>query len=121
MEMHPTPGAQAHFAYSTTLRRHSLPHDEAFPGRESVRYAVTDQDSAGLWDRLLGMVKGKSGGSPEENGYIPVAKTEQTPSATYATYHADVRYYFASVAHLLFLRNFPRTSSNNSGHLRPMA
>ena len=98
MEMHPTPGAQAHFAYSTTLRRHSLPHapphGEAFPGRESVRYAVTDQGSAGLWDRLLGIVKGKSGGSPGGNGYIPVAKTEQTPSATYATYHPDVRYLF---------------------------
>ena len=97
MEMHPTPGAQAHFAYSTTLRRHSLPptspHSEAFPGRESVRYAMADQGSAGLWDKLLGIVKGKSGGSPEENGYIPVAKTEQTPSATYSTYHADVRYF----------------------------
>ncbi|KAH9036226.1 calcium-transporting ATPase [Lactarius pseudohatsudake] len=93
MEMQPNPGAQAHFAYSTTLRRHSVPptppHGAAFPALESIRYAVTDQSPAGLWDRLLSMVKGKSGGSPEENGYIPVAKTEQTPSATYSSYDVD--------------------------------
>ena len=95
MEMQPTPGAQAHFAYSTTLRRHSLPptspHSTAFPALESIRHAVTDQSSAGIWDRLLRTVNGKSGGSPEENGYLPVAKTEQTPSATYSSYEADVR------------------------------
>jgi len=85
---------------SITLRRHSLPptsvtspRGEAFPGRESVRYAVTDQGPVGLWDKVLGIVKGKSGGSPEENGYIPVAKTEQTPPATYATYHPDAHGY----------------------------
>ena len=93
IELHPNPNAQAHFAYSTTLRRHSLPptspHGEDLPG---VSHAATDQGSAGLWDQLLGVVKGKSGGSPEENGYIPVAKTEQTPSAIYSTYHVDVRY-----------------------------
>ncbi|KAH9174469.1 calcium-transporting ATPase [Lactarius sanguifluus] len=93
MEMQPNPGAQAHFAYSTTLRRHSVPptppHGAAFPALESIRYAVTDQSPAGLWDRLLSMVKGKSGGSPEENGYMPVAKTEQTPSATYSSYDVD--------------------------------
>ena len=111
MEMHPTPGAQEHFAYSTTLRRHSLPpalpHGEAFPGRESIRYAV-DQGTAGLWDRLVGIVKGKNGGSPEENGYIPVAKTEQTPSATYSTYHADVCNFFLRLRPPLFLIFLPK-------------
>ncbi len=97
MEMQPTPGAQAHFAYSTTLRRHSVPPTPppgaAFPALESIRYAVTDQGPAGLWDRLLRIVRGNGGGSPEENGYIPAAKTEQTPSATYSSYDADVRYF----------------------------
>ncbi|KAF8262296.1 Ca-transporting ATPase [Lactarius quietus] len=91
IEMQPAPGAQAHFAYSTTLRRHTLPptspHSSAFPALESIRHAVTGP--AGLWDRLLSTVKGKSGGSPEENGYLPVAKTEQTPSAIYSSYHVD--------------------------------
>lgn len=93
MEMQPTPGAQAHFAYSTTLRRHSAPvtspHGATFPALESIRHAVTDQSPAGLWDKLLRTVTGKSGGSPEENGYLPVAKNEQTPSATYSSYDSD--------------------------------
>ena len=117
MEMHPTPGAQEHFAYSTTLRRHSLPpalpHGEAFPSRESVRYAV-DQGTAGLWDRLVGIVKGKNGGSPEENGYIPVAKTEQTPSATYSSYHADVCNFFAFTP-----SSFPNLPSKGRCHTIP--
>ena len=95
IEMQPAPGAQAHFAYSTTLRRHNVPptspHGTAFPALESIRHAVTDQGPTGLWDRLLSTVKGKSGGSPEENGYLPVAKSEQTPSATYSSYDAEVR------------------------------
>jgi Ca2+-transporting ATPase len=95
MELQPTPGAQAHFAYSTTLRRHTAPptspHGTTFPALESIRHAVTDQSPAGLWDRLVSTVTGKSGGSPEENGYLPVAKNEQTPSATYSSYDPDVR------------------------------
>lgn len=106
MEMQPTPGAQEHFAYSTTLRRHTAPltspHATTFPALESIRHAVTDQSPAGLWDKLVRTVTGKSGGSPEESGYLPVAKNEQTPSATYSSYDADVRSFFAS-ATLLFL------------------
>ena len=105
MEMQPTPGAQEHFAYSTTLRRHTAPltspHGTTFPALESIRHAVTDQNPAGLWDKLVRTVTGKSGGSPEESGYLPVAKNEQTPSATYSSYDADVRSF--SPLTLLFL------------------
>jgi hypothetical protein len=51
---------------------------------------MTDQSPAGVWDRLVSTVTGKSGGSPEENGYLPVAKNEQTLLATYLSYDADV-------------------------------
>lgn len=78
MKMQPAPSAQVHFAYSPTLRwLRVLPtshHGTAFPTLESTRHAVAGQGSAGLWDRLLSTVKGKSGESPEKMGTCPLLR-----------------------------------------------
>jgi Ca2+-transporting ATPase len=60
---------------------------------EGIRSAVTEQGPSGIWDRLVGLVKGiKQGSSPEQNGYELAPKAaEQTPSAKYASYTAEVR------------------------------
>ena len=101
-EPQPTPDAQAHFAYSTTLRRHHLdgplnlgtPHSSTFPGLESLRSAVTDEGPSGLWDRLVKSVTGRAGQS-SENGYTSVPTGEQrqqeTPSARYVNHTVEVR------------------------------
>lgn len=60
---------------------------------ESIRTAVAEQGPSDIWGRLVALVKGiKHGGSPEENGYELAPKVaEQTPSAKYASYTAEVR------------------------------
>jgi hypothetical protein len=63
------------------------------PDLDSIRTAVTEQGPSGVWDRLVGLVKGiKPGGSPEQNGYeLAPRAVEQTLSAKYASYTAEVR------------------------------
>ncbi|KAI0302439.1 calcium-transporting ATPase [Multifurca ochricompacta] len=81
MEMQPTPGAQAHFAYSTTLRRHSI-GNYTFCGNRTGSFSI--------WNRFLRMVGvEKDDAHLEALGYIPPSKVEQTPSAKYSTYDAD--------------------------------
>jgi Ca2+-transporting ATPase len=64
-----------------------------FPGFESIRSAVIEQGPSGIWDRLVGLVKGVThGGSPDQNGYELAPKVaEQSPSAKYSSYEAEVR------------------------------
>jgi P-type Ca2+ transporter type 2C len=95
--MHPTPGAQAHFSYSTTLKRHGIgpnnQHSSTLPTLDGIRSAVTEQGPSVVWNKMVSLVKGvKDGGSPEENGYMPAPKAEQTPSAKYSCYDAEVRF-----------------------------
>jgi P-type Ca2+ transporter type 2C len=95
-DMHPTPGAQAHFSYSTTLKRHGIssntPRSPNFPTFDSIRSAVTEQGPSALWSKLVSLVRGvNDGGSPEQNGYLPTPKTEDTPSAKYSCFDAEVR------------------------------
>ncbi|KAI0264186.1 hypothetical protein BC834DRAFT_924730 [Gloeopeniophorella convolvens] len=96
--MHPAPGAQAHFAYSTTLRRHNVdgsgatPASAAFPAFESIRSAVAEEGPSRLWDRLVGLVRGsRDGAAAAENGYAPLPKAEdeETPAAKYASVPAE--------------------------------
>ncbi|KAL7277662.1 hypothetical protein ACG7TL_008591 [Trametes sanguinea] len=63
-EPQPTiPDASAHFAYSTTLRRHTLegplglPHPSAgVPSLEELRTAVQAEGARGLWERTVGRI-----------------------------------------------------------------
>jgi hypothetical protein len=94
-EMQPIPDAERHFGSSSSFRRHpSLSGPMA--DLESIRSAVTEQGPSGVWDRLVGLVKGvKHGGSPEQNGYELAPKAvEQTPSAKYASQTVEVRLFF---------------------------
>ncbi|TFY56414.1 hypothetical protein EVG20_g8929, partial [Dentipellis fragilis] len=90
----PTPDAQAHFAYSTTLRRQPAegpfgmtPHSASFPGIESLRSTVRQEGAAGLWERLVNVVKGRPDDIDRlESAYAAMPKEEQaeTPSARFA-------------------------------------
>ena len=91
-EMQPIPDAERHFGSSSSFRRHGGASGP-IADLESIRSAVTEQGPSGIWDRLVGLVKG--GGSPEQNGYELAPKAaEQTPSAKYASYTAEVRSLF---------------------------
>jgi P-type Ca2+ transporter type 2C len=95
--MQASPGAQAHFSYSTTLKRHgvgpSTPRSSTLPTFDGIRAAVTDQGPSSIWDKLISLAKGATNrGKPEENGYIPVPRGDQTPAAKYSCYDVEVRF-----------------------------
>jgi len=92
--MQPIPDAERHFEYSTSFRRQTS-LSGPIADLDGIRSAVTEQGSSGIWDRLVGLVKlVRHGSSPEQNGYEPAPKVaEQTLSAKYASYTAEVRSY----------------------------
>lgn len=96
--MQPIPDAERHFGSSSSFRRHTSVSGP-MADLESIRTAVTEQDPSGIWGKLVGLVKGiKSGGNPEQNGYELAPKVaEQTPSAKYASYTAEVRPFIRTV------------------------
>jgi len=98
-------------------------HGTGFPDFESIRSAVAEDGPSGVWDRLVGFVKGvKFGGTPEENGYELAPKVDQTPSAKYSSYDAAVRSFpVPSPQCPPKQRVHGRTSSPNSGPPLPMA
>ncbi|KAI0314585.1 Ca-transporting ATPase [Amylostereum chailletii] len=82
--------APAHFAYSTTLRRHPDEHFDILSPHSARLPALEAQ--AGLWDRIVEMVTGrKDRADAAENGYAPVPKAEQqdTASARFSGYTAE--------------------------------
>ncbi|THH18312.1 hypothetical protein EW146_g2633 [Bondarzewia mesenterica] len=95
-ELQPTPDAQSHFAYSTTLRRHQpqgslgmgTPRSSTFPGLESLRSAVAEEGPSGLWNKLVSLWKGRSREDSSRNGYAAVStgdeRQQETPSARFA-------------------------------------
>jgi hypothetical protein len=121
-EMQPNPDAQRHFGSSTSFRRHarntSNPQNTTF---ENIRSAVMEEGASGVWERLVGLVKGvKYGGTPEENGYELASKVDQTPSSKYSSYDAEVRFF--PLRYPSSLRKVRcRTSSPSSEPLVPMA
>jgi len=86
-------------------------------------HSATEQGPSGIWDRLVSLFKGvKYWGTPEENGYELAPKVvEQTPSAKYSSYTAEVRLFFShcNISVLTVVRR--RTSSPNSAPPLPMA
>jgi hypothetical protein len=91
--MQPTPDAQRHFEYSTSFRRHGGVSNSQNTAFESIRSAVIEEGPSGIWDRLVGLTKGvRYGSTPEENGYELASKVDQTPSAKYSGYDAEVRF-----------------------------
>ena len=90
--MQPIPDAERHFGSSSSFRRHASVSGP-IADLESIRSAVTEQGPSGIWDRLVGLVKGiNHRDSPEQDGYELAPKAaEQSHSAKYASYTAEVR------------------------------
>lgn len=101
-EPRPTPDADQHFAYSTTLRRHH--HEGSLSGRVSVdgfKDILANEGAAGLWSRAVSHVTGqaRSDYAAMENGYAPVQshpdaaereqKSKDTPSSRFAHLSAE--------------------------------
>jgi Ca2+-transporting ATPase len=90
-----TPNVEAHFAYSTTLRRH---HTE-FTALQSPAHfaAAVNAEATGLWSRLINTVSGRQELEGElENGRPKYTALEQegrsdTLSAKFAHYSVQVR------------------------------
>jgi P-type Ca2+ transporter type 2C len=94
-EPQPTPDADQHFAYSTTLRRHqregSLLQNPTAAGFQNMANDLRSEGVAGLWRSVVHTITGRSVGQDNtlENGYAPL-RTEvevahkDTPSARFA-------------------------------------
>lgn len=92
------PDADAHFAYSTTLRRHHPEGLLIFPPTprshiDEFGQSVSEEGPVGLFQRAVYFAKSYFPGS-EENEYerLPVHRDEQkdTPSARFAHYSIEV-------------------------------
>ncbi|KII95488.1 hypothetical protein PLICRDRAFT_96597 [Plicaturopsis crispa FD-325 SS-3] len=91
----PTPGADQHFAYSSTLRRHSV------EGRRSWGSELAEAGPVGLWQKAVDLVTGSSAeerlesGNGQPNGYALVAREEHrdTPSAYFAHQTAEATFH----------------------------
>jgi P-type Ca2+ transporter type 2C len=111
-EPQPTPEAQAHFAYSTTLRRHR--REDSF-GKMGVREADTDVQS--LWTKAIGYITGQEGERYErlENGHAEPPSTYEerrnTFSARFAHSTVEVCYTY-SVYHKFVSRSLGRGDTN---------
>ena len=98
-EMQPVADAERHFGSSSSFRRHGASagpiasQNSGFPVFDTIRSAVVEEGPSGIWDNLVGLVKGvKHGNGPEQNGYELAHKLpEQTASAKYSSYEAEVR------------------------------
>ncbi len=94
--------ASAHFAYSTTLRRHhpegplgfpQTPHGASLPTLHELRSVAAEEGPTGLWQRAVGTVKSSFPSSGSGNyERIPSHKEEhrETPSARFAHFSVDV-------------------------------
>ena len=102
-EPQPTPDASAHFAYSTTLRRHhtldgyggAQGHTaNGVPMFTELRTVVTEEGAGGLWERVTQLVRapfGGRGGSSGDYERIPTMEEKKdTPSARFVFYSIEV-------------------------------
>lgn len=95
-----TEDASAHFAYSTTLRRHSveaghgLGHGDT-PSKLQNIGRIVGQEGAGLLDRFISSVAGPSSegrrADETDSPRHPEKLHEETPSSIYAHYSIEVR------------------------------
>lgn len=75
-DVHPrfqaTPGADAHFAYSTTLRRHHV--DGAALSTPKGLAAAVNAEASSLWSRMINFISGRT-----TNDYQPLTNGSDTP------------------------------------------
>lgn len=95
-EPQPTPDAEQHFAYSTTLRRHHHERSlsQTVEGIQNLASELRSEGPAGLWQRAVIAVTGQPSDNIDilENGYAPLGTEREalrdTPSARFA--HSSV-------------------------------
>jgi P-type Ca2+ transporter type 2C len=89
----PTPNAESHFAYSTTLRRHQSEGAAALKS-PAVFAAAVNAEASSLWTRLVDTVTGRQTNEYQrvENGTSSATKADakDTASAKFAHYPVDV-------------------------------
>jgi hypothetical protein len=102
--LRPTPDAEAHFAYSTTLRRHQS-EASALASPAHLASAVNAEASS-LWSRAVGAITGQRqddhGGGMENGRTSPAAQREEkkdTASARFAHYSVEVCFISLLYAH----------------------
>ncbi len=82
--LRPTPDAESHFAYSTTLRRHHSEARAASLASPAVFAAAVNAEATSLWTRLVNTITGKS-----TNEYQAVENGRNTPPITQRTESKD--------------------------------
>ena len=121
-EPQPTPDADQHFAYSTTLRRHqrerslSILQNPTAAGIQNMASELRSEGFTGLWQRALRAVSGWTADQADtmENGYIPItaeveAAQKETPSTRFAhrTVEDTLAHFQASPDHGLSSSQIP--------------
>ena len=95
-----TPDASAHFAYSTTLRRHHVEQPLAHPPTlGEIRNVVAEEGPSGLWQRLVQTFEGLFSKEDSRGDYerLPSQKeSKDTPSARFA--HCSIEVSSAFIA-----------------------
>ena len=97
-ELHQTtPDAYAHFAYSTTLRRHtaegpSAPMRSAVPSMGELRTAMETEGVRGVWDRTGGRLLTMFSGREQHYEHLPARREEgQKESASARFAHCSIQ------------------------------
>lgn len=97
--LQPTANAEAHFAYSTSLRRHQSEGAAALAS-PAVFAAAVNAEATSLWSRLMNFLKGRPTNEyqPVDNGRSPTIPQQQqreeakdTLSSKFAHYSVEVR------------------------------
>jgi Ca2+-transporting ATPase len=91
--LRPLPDAEAHFAYSTTLRRHQADASTLASTAQAV-----NAEASSLWSRAVGAITGQQQesdyGERMENGQAVISaqseRNDQTASARFAHYSVEV-------------------------------
>nr|VWO94970.1 Calcium-transporting ATPase (EC [Ganoderma boninense] len=103
-ELQPTtPDAQAHFAYSTTLRRHTLegplgipstPLRSSLPSIGELKNAMEVEGVRGVWERTVGRLFAALSGHRDQHEFLPTHRAEvkkESASARFAHSSIEVR------------------------------
>ncbi|KAJ7672090.1 hypothetical protein B0H17DRAFT_1017457 [Mycena rosella] len=113
--LRPTPDAESHFAYSTTLRRH---HPDGLPLSPTDFASAVNAEASSLWSRAVGVVTGQPPETSVEDGRAtPPARQEvrDTMSARFAhcSIEETVAHYRTSLTSGLLRSDIPTLLSNH--------
>ncbi|PIL33698.1 transporter [Ganoderma sinense ZZ0214-1] len=114
-ELHPTtPDAHAHFAYSTTLRRHTLegsstPLRSSVPSMGELKSAMETEGVRGVWERTGGRLLAAFTGGKDKHEQLPTHREEgkkESLSARFAhcSIEDTISHFGTSATHGLPLR-----------------